>query len=68
MIRSATAPADRIMKHGVEAANRIMKHIVAVKVARSDLRSIWTTMGLKAGDHESHNRRAGTNKHLNRAG
>jgi hypothetical protein len=56
------------MKHGVEAANRIMKHIVAVKVARSDLRSIWTTMGLKAGDHESHNRRAGTNKHLNHAG
>jgi hypothetical protein len=52
MILSTTAPADRIMKHGVEAVDRIMKHGVVVKEARSNLRSIRTTVGLKAGDHE----------------
>jgi hypothetical protein len=52
MILSTTAPADRIMKHGVEAADRIMKHGVVVKEARSNLRSIRTTVGLKASDHE----------------
>jgi hypothetical protein len=30
-------PVDRIMKHGVEAADRIMKHVVVVKEARSNL-------------------------------
>jgi hypothetical protein len=41
MILSAIAPADRIMKHGV-----------VVKEARSIVRSIRTNVGLKAGDHE----------------
>jgi hypothetical protein len=45
-------PVDRIMKHGVEAVDRIMKHGVVVNEARSNVQSIRTTMGLKAGDHE----------------
>jgi hypothetical protein len=40
------------MKHGVEAVDRIMKHGVVVKEARSNLQSIQTSMGLKASDHE----------------
>jgi hypothetical protein len=40
------------MKHGVEAQDRIMKHDVVVNEARSNVRSIQTTMGLKVGDHE----------------
>jgi hypothetical protein len=40
------------MKHGVEVVDRIMKYSVVVKEARSILRSIQTTVGLKAGDHE----------------
>jgi hypothetical protein len=52
MILSSAAPADRIMKHGVEAADKIMKHDVMVKEARSNLWSIQTIVGLKAGDHE----------------
>jgi hypothetical protein len=40
------------MKHGVEVVDRVMKHGLVVKQARSNLRSIRTTMGLKAGDHE----------------
>jgi hypothetical protein len=52
MILSAATPADRIMKHGVVAADRIMKHGVVVNEARSNVRSIQTTVGLKAGDHE----------------
>jgi hypothetical protein len=40
------------MKHGVEAADRIIKHGVVVKEARSNHRSIQTTVGLKASDHE----------------
>jgi hypothetical protein len=45
-------PMDRIKKHGVEAADWMMKHGVVVKEARSNLRSIQTTVGLKADDHE----------------
>jgi hypothetical protein len=59
-------PMDRIKKHGVEAADWMMKHGVVVKEARSNLRSIHTTVSLKASDHEY--RRGGTNKHLNHAG
>jgi hypothetical protein len=40
------------MKHGVEAADRIMKHGVVVNEARSNLQSVRTTISLKAGDHE----------------
>jgi hypothetical protein len=40
------------MKHGVEAADRIMKHGVVVNEARSNVRSIRITVGLKASDHE----------------
>jgi hypothetical protein len=40
------------MKYGVEAADKIMKLDVVVNEARSNVRSIWTAMGLKAGDHE----------------
>jgi hypothetical protein len=40
------------MKHGVEAADRIMKHGVVVKEARLNLESIQTNVGLKASDHE----------------
>jgi hypothetical protein len=40
------------MKHGVEAADRIIKHGVVVNEARSNLQSIQTIVGLKAGDHE----------------
>jgi hypothetical protein len=52
MILSAAAPVDRIMKHGVAAADKIMKHGVVVNEARSNVRSIRTTVGLKAGGHE----------------
>jgi hypothetical protein len=40
------------MKHGVEAADKIMKHGVVVNKARSNLRSIQTNVGLNVGDHE----------------
>jgi hypothetical protein len=40
------------MKHGVEATDRIIKHGVVVKKARSNLQSIRTTVDLNAGDHE----------------
>jgi hypothetical protein len=36
----------------MEAADRIMKHGVVVNEARSNLQSIQTIVGLKAGDHE----------------
>jgi hypothetical protein len=36
----------------VEAADRIMKHGGVVNEARSNLRSIPTTVGLKDGDHD----------------
>jgi hypothetical protein len=45
-------PTDKIMKHGVVAVDKIMKHGVMVKKTRSNLRSIRTTVVLKAGDHE----------------
>jgi hypothetical protein len=52
MILSAAAPVERIMKHGVEAVDMIIKHDVVVNEARSNLQNIQTTVGLKAGDHE----------------
>jgi hypothetical protein len=36
----------------VEAVDRIMKHSVVVNEARSNLRSIQTIVGLKAGDYK----------------
>jgi hypothetical protein len=52
MILSVAASADRIIKHGVVTADRIMKYGVVVNEARSNVQSIRTTVGLKAGDHE----------------
>jgi hypothetical protein len=40
------------MKHGVAAMDRIMKHCVVVNEARSNVRRIRTTMGLKVSGHE----------------
>jgi hypothetical protein len=46
-------PVDRTMKHGVEAAEGIMKYGVVVKEARSNLQSLQATVGLKARDYKS---------------